>query len=306
MTASTERRTIHNSYVDLDPTEYSYVTSFDAWPEAGAFIGGPSEYTFDGTTVTANNAVHAEYLYGSGLLRSSSTSKWGDSGQCDHCGARLRYTVVMHHEPTDSHMAIGETCLNERFEHSSKIAKDLDRLRKRAAAERALAKFRKESEAWLESDPQNLEAYEYAEANREEFSFFGDLLYKFKHYGPWSERQRDAVLKIKAEEPARLARKAEREAEVKVPVVEGRQVLTGTVIKVDWQDNEWGGRTVLTLKEDRGFLVWGTAPSAIAADVEKGDRIQFQATVTASDREGSENFGFFKRPSKAKRVGEVA
>lgn len=304
MTQTTERRTVHNSYADLDPTEYAYVTSFDSCPEPGSFMGGTiSSYEMDdGSTVEAFNYYHAEHLWGQRLLRTSSTSKWYESGQCDHCGARLRYVAVLFHAPTNSHMAVGETCHAERFGHDSKLAKDLDRLHKRAAAARALAKVRGAVDIWLEEDPRNLEAVEYAEANFEGNNFYTDLLAKLRQYGPWSDRQRDAVLRGKVAAPARALAQAAREAEVKVPVVEGRQVLVGTVIKAEWKDDEYGGRTVMTVKEDRGFLVWGTMPANL--DAERGDRIKFQATVKKSDRD--ESFGFFKRPAKAERVGEVA
>lgn len=303
MTQTSTRRTVHNSYADLDPTEYSYVTAFDSAPEPGQFMGDRSEYEMDdGTVVEANNAYHAEYLWATRLLGSSFTSKWAGSGQCDHCGARLRYVVVLKHGPTDSHMAVGETCHAERFEHDSKLAKDLDRLHKRAAAVRALAKVRAAVTAWTEADPQNLEAVEYAEANQEGNDFYTDLLRKLRQYGPWSDRQRDAVLRGKASAPARALAAAAREAEVKVPVVEGRQMIVGEVIKTEEKENDYGWRTVMTVKDDRGFLVWGTMPSGL--DAEKGDRVKFAGTVTKSDRD--ESFGFFKRPAKAERVGVTA
>jgi hypothetical protein len=52
----------------------------------------------------------------------------------------------------------------------------------------------------------------------------------------------------------------------------------------------------MTVRDDRGFLVWGSVPAALGG-IEQGDRVQFNATVTKSDRD--ETFGFFKRPTKA-------
>ena len=70
------------------------------------------------------------------------------------------------------------------------------------------------------------------------------------------------------------------------------------------------------VKDDAGFRVWGSVPSALAllevevADeidpsykwkeqrgMKNGDRITFTATVTPSN--DSRTFGFFKRPGKA-------
>jgi len=32
---------------------------------------------------------------------------------------------------------------------------------------------------------------------------------------------------------------------------------------VNWQENDFGGREVMTAKDDEGFLVWGSTPRAI-------------------------------------------
>jgi hypothetical protein len=71
------------------------------------------------------------------------------------------------------------------------------------------------------------------------------------------------------------------------------------VLSVKWQENDFGGREVMTVKDDRGFLVWGSTPHAIDS-VQKGDRVRFVANVERSDRD--ETFGFFKRPRKAEVV----
>lgn len=301
-------RTIHSSYVDLDPTDYRYAGSFDSYPPEGSYIGqGGTFRVYDDSRPDADlthfgtNPLNAEYQYLSGLLRNSETSIWDESGQCDHCGARLRYVVVMRHLPTDSYMAIGETCHVERFGHDSKVAKDVDRLRKRAAAERALAKVRKEVDAWLAADPANLEAVEYAEANQDGNYFYADLLRKLRQYGPWSDRQRDAVLRGKVRDAERAAR-AEAEADeprIPVPEGQGRFTIEGEVVSVKWQDNDYGSRQVMTVKVPGFYLVWGSVPSALHG-IERGDRVRFDATVTRSDRD--ESFGFFKRPTKAEFV----
>jgi hypothetical protein len=303
----TQLRTIHAGYEKLDPTEYTYVTSFDSVPEPGSFMGTRNSYEMDdGTTVEANNGVHAEYVWGTRLLAKSDTSVWDGSGQCDHCGAHLRYVVVMRHEPTGTHMAIGETCHYERFDYDSKVAKDVDRLRKRAAAGRLRSQVRKMHEEWVASDERNGEAVAFLQQRHDEDEiqndFFESVFMQLNKKGTLSERQVDAVLRSKAGREKFEARKAAEADEPKIPVVEGRQQLVGTILKMEFKDDEYGGRTVMTVKEDRGFLVWGTCPANLA--VEKGDRIKFQATVTKSDRD--EHFGFFKRPSKAVRVGEVA
>lgn len=82
------------------------------------------------------------------------------------------------------------------------------------------------------------------------------------------------------------------------PVVEGRIVIEGQVVKAYAMENDFGVREVMVVRDDRGFSVWGTVPSSI--DVEVGDKVVFTATVEVSDKD--ETFGFFKRPSKAQLI----
>jgi hypothetical protein len=95
-------------------------------------------------------------------------------------------------------------------------------------------------------------------------------------------------------------RKAEREREradeVRVPCPVGRVTIVGKVVSVDEKDTDFGTRYVMTVRDDSGFVVWGSQPSALDPSV--GDRIEFTASVERSDRD--ECFGFFKRPSKAR------
>ena len=50
------------------------------------------------------------------------------------------------------------------------------------------------------------------------------------------------------------------------------------------------GSQKCTLKDDRGFVVWGGNIG------EKGDKVSFMATVVVSDNDPK--FGFYKRPTK--------
>lgn len=89
-----------------------------------------------------------------------------------------------------------------------------------------------------------------------------------------------------------------------VPVVEGRGVITGHVVSAREQVSSYGHRstytTRITVKDDRGFTVWGTLSSAMddgrSLDEWRGQRVTFTATVEASDRDAT--FGFFKRPTR--------
>jgi hypothetical protein len=85
-----------------------------------------------------------------------------------------------------------------------------------------------------------------------------------------------------------------------VPVTRERIVITGEVIKVAVQENDYGSRDVMTVEDDRGFRLWGSVPSSLDFDEIKNKRITFSATVTPSDRDPK--FGFFKRPTKAEII----
>lgn len=95
-------------------------------------------------------------------------------------------------------------------------------------------------------------------------------------------------------------RKAEREREraneVRVPCPIGRVTVIGKVVSTDAKDTAYGTRYVMTVRDDSGFTVWGSQPTALSVSV--GDRIEFTASVERSERD--ECFGFYKRPTKAR------
>ena len=100
------------------------------------------------------------------------------------------------------------------------------------------------------------------------------------------------------------AQREEREA-ARRPVITGKAIqIEGEVISKKEHFSYYGHREQMTYKmvvrDDRGFKVWGSVPSAL--DIAKGDRVRFIADIDASDREDSFDFGFFKRPRKAELV----
>lgn len=133
-----------------------------------------------------------------------------------------------------------------------------------------------------------------------------------------SEKQVGAVEKMLAQDAERDAAKAD-----DPPVVEGRGVVTGEIISVKRVYNDYGDAVKVTIKDDRGFRVYGT----LARDLVKvifdrwlanfsarygyhapyggdqwfedvtGTRVTFTATVVASLDDKA--FGFFSRPTKA-------
>jgi hypothetical protein len=79
---------------------------------------------------------------------------------------------------------------------------------------------------------------------------------------------------------------------------EGRQVITGTLLTLKYQESHYGETLKMLVQDDRGFRVWGSVPSSL--DANRNDRIQFTAAITQSDKDSK--FGFFKRPTKAQII----
>lgn len=79
------------------------------------------------------------------------------------------------------------------------------------------------------------------------------------------------------------------------PCPSGRVEIVGEIIKKSGYENDWGYRTTVTIRDDRGFLVWGTCNRG---DV--GERVKLRATVTPSDND--DKFGFYKRPTNVEII----
>jgi len=83
------------------------------------------------------------------------------------------------------------------------------------------------------------------------------------------------------------------------PVVEGKTVVTGTVLGFKNVQTFHSYHETFTLKmivrDERGFKVYGTVPAGLEAD--KGDTIRFTATLARSNDD--ETFGWLKHPTKA-------
>jgi plastocyanin len=73
------------------------------------------------------------------------------SGQCSHCGTRLRYAALMGHEPTKTLLYVGETCLGNRFDGT---ASEFQALRAAAAAKAEQSRREGKSAAFLAEHPE--------------------------------------------------------------------------------------------------------------------------------------------------------
>lgn len=294
----TKRTDIHRPAI-ADPAEYEDVGYIDNHPEEG------------GCWWAQGYPGNRKYFEG----------HYSERGGCDHCGHHsLRYVTLFVHKPTDTIIAVGQSCASK-LSMSSRHAVEAKREIERQALQRKV-------DAYKEANPEVshfLEGvYEEAIFVGGEFRFFlMDLRHKLIQYGELSEKQTAVVEKAienqKRFEEERAKKKAEEPDPSPVPVTEERIQITGKILSVKWKPGYMPGEEVakMLVLDDRGFKVWGTRPESLLVRADndegfieqngfmhrpagKGDRVTFQAKVTVSNDD--ETFGFFKRPTKAEVI----
>lgn len=135
------------------------------------------------------------------------------------------------------------------------------------------------------------DAFNFAYASEDAPQFIHSIAQSIANYGNPSEKQ----LKY-------LADAYQRYIVTNIPksdCPQGEVVITGTVISTKWQESPYYGRSgtlKMLVQDDRGFKVYGTAPSSLDAKLQ-GERVTFTATVTPSQNDP--NFGFYSRPKKS-------
>jgi len=291
-------RTDVHSPANLITEDYEYFWCFDNNPEPPA----------PGPFVNISNEFLQEIV--TGIQKSPVSER--SYHQCHHCGARIRYVALLKHLPTGAIIAVGETCLDNRFELATA---EFHKLRKQAQLDREAHRIKTAAEEQLsELDPdlvdclakKDPETYvnEFTQAARAHH-IVSDIRRKLWLYGSISVGQVNLVGKLIIQEQEAQARKAEREAEVKVDAPEGRFEIVGTVVSRKWKDSDFGGNYKIVVKveeEDGIWLAYVTEPSRI--ETERGDVVKLTATWTRSDTDPS--FAFGKRPSKPSIVKEAA
>jgi hypothetical protein len=280
---------------DFDPQAYDCYGVFDFTPE---FDGSEIQRRID----TVNEMIGRGYSFGGST-----------TGGCGHCGTNIRYGALMARDDVMQMIWVGETCLGNRFDGMTKA--EFQKLRKNAALNREQMAKAERIAALCEEYPILAELTYGGNGglfDADWSEFLSNMQYALVHKGFMSERQIAAAVKSLSKAIEFLnrntARAAEQASAAPVPIGK-RIVVTGTVVKVDWKDNGFGGRLVMTVKHADGWLVWGTVPQSLTTDdqgyittesgVKAGDTVTFTATIDPSDKP---EFGFFKRPTKASVV----
>jgi hypothetical protein len=229
------------------------------------------------------------------LVAQSTTTRYHSGTQCDHCGAHIVYVAVVKHLPTGDHLAIGETCLDNRF---ARATRDFQAMRAAAKLDRQAHAIRSAWDAYRSANPADWDALE-ASTN----GFVVDVLRKGRRYGNLSDRQFSAIIRAVARDAEFEARKVEaaKVAPATTTVPLGNAVLEGTIVSTKWVEGYMPGSSVekmlVKVSTDAGeFRVFGTIPASIHG-AGKGDVIRFTASCSASENDTA--FGFFSRPRNA-------
>lgn len=116
----------------------------------------------------------------------------------------------------------------------------------------------------------------------------------------------DAAARAALRRTEREQREAQQTAEAAAaePAPLGRGQVTGTVLSRKLQQGDFRDTWKMLVKDDRGFKVWASIPSEIAA-VTVGSRVQFVATLQLGNRDPDPLFAIGLRPIKAQVLLEA-
>lgn len=318
----------------MDPAAYEYVTSWDSQaPSLAAMAGANPSFVARLTEAQLETLRKADQARMERdrqmrqLLSDSLSSRFGSDrgGQCDHCGAWIRYVVIYRHTSGD-HIAVGETCAAERFGLDSRVTFEVEVLRKIAAEARATIAAGGHRARAL-ADPETARLLAWATIANEAGlgnEFTDSLLEQWERKAKLSERQVEAGCRAVDRIAARQAdRFAPQRSDALVPAPTGRVTVEGQVLSVKEQEGYTGGiewkMLVLAGPEGAQFKVWATVPQSVLDQANqarwatgdahsygsslfwvKGGRVRFDAQLTPSAKDPA--FAIAKRPTKAQLV----
>lgn len=328
MSATTTRTDIHRPSL-LDPAEYSYL---------GCFYQGSSRAMEISYARDMDDLSRAIIASGAWTFEGNYQTK----GTCDHCGAMFAHGACFLHIPTGQYISVGHICANDTIGLPSHAAAAKRRAEKAVAAEKAQQNRIAEMQGWRDENTDVVEflatveqaEVDYRQANEDgtqtkaPHPFLLEMVHSLKRWGSLFPKQAEAVRKFAARAAEFAARDAERQANPEpvptTPLQTGRLILTGTILTTKVQDSDYGSTLKMLVKLDDHNKVWGTVPRSLEdatlstsyydadggwqetpAQIEalRGQRVQFTATVKASDTD--QHFGFFSRPTGAMLVGQV-
>ena len=279
---TTPRTDIHRP-VNLDPEAYRYLLAIDNNPDPGFGVGW----------------VLAHGDWGLELSRRVHAGPLGDRGvfACHHCGARIRYAALLEHIPTGDVIAVGETCLDGRFDTGltkaefAKLRKsaklDRKKLAREAAAEKRVLELGGAVGEALDRDTDLTEAFDldaYA------LNTITDIRAKLWKWGEVSDKAAAFVGRLIEEAPAKREREKERARATEVANAAGfigeikdRLEVGIEVVFTKWIDSHFGASRLVIGKvldgAHAGAKVKTFNSGKFGEEVETGDRIVVKGTV---------------------------
>lgn len=309
---------IHQPHA-FDPMAYDFVGAFDS-QHPGRYLRTDVEQEFE-ITLT-NGEVWAMVGYDmlnardrclKAIILNSATSafcKGSRGSQCDHCGAHIRYVVVIKHRSTGDYLAIGEQCAQNRIGSMDQATWQVKQLREAAQRVRQAERNREarlaRNREWLAESPARAQVVVQLENLTEAHpndNFYRSLSRYYQEQGMLTHSQERAVVRAAEREAARAVRLAAEALEPVVPVQAGKQTVTGEVLSLRWQESDYGSVLKMLVKSTTGFKVYGSVPQSLKQAVEwdneklVGKRIRFTAQLEPKANEPG--FGYFKRPTQA-------
>lgn len=249
------------------------------------FTGAELEIAFIEYRDPEDGHVEAD-IWNEELCQTKTTLGSGD--RCACCNKPIKYSAGVYIKPLDFMVHIGRQCASKVAALGQLSNIKMEYLRDRAVAKKRATEFTNSVEG--------LEEVLVWCATPKAHYIAKDIASKLRQYGSISEKQTELLFKLFATAKAQQANEAE--FAPTAPAPEGRVVVAGTILGFKEVESDYGVATKMLVRLDGTFAkVYLTLPSAIAAEVERGSRIQFTATFQRS--KDDQFFAFGSRPSKA-------
>jgi hypothetical protein len=222
---------------------------------------------------------------------------FGDFGKCGVCGARFACGEIWQHTDRRDLVHVGCDCAAKYNLVSGTDWNAVQDERDRALkAQRTAARRSKARERILAAYPG------LAQALATDHHISRDLARRFEAEGTLSVGRIALAFKLEEESKARAAKRAAEPVEVKIPAPTGRTTVRGIVISLKTHEGQWGTTRKMTVKVTTPtgvWLAWSTVPVDLDGKVNRGDEVEFDATLEAGR---DPYFAFAKRPTRASVV----
>lgn len=230
----------------------------------------------------------------------------GPGSTCHHCGKWIVWACKYNHLPSGHTVTFGYICAGILDLTDNRVDHEMVLLKRAAANERKKLQWSEQKIARNEQmkldRPDLVDYLDTLDMEEEAGNFRGsDVIWMksgYDKYGSlreWEIEKLDRIIQGRADYIARRLA----EPVPSTPVAEGRYLIEGTVLKAETKFTNYGPREVMTVMTDTGHKLWGSVPASLTG-VERNDKVSFEATVTKSDTD--EYFGFYKKPTKGKKV----